>query len=72
MAEWSKAADLRSAIFGCVGSNPTLSNNWLWMIVPDKNNIHIYIQQLLPFKYLIKTITVDSKYIAIYCNGLIV
>ena len=26
MAEWSKAADLRSAIFGCVGSNPTLSN----------------------------------------------
>ena len=23
MAEWSKAADLRSAIFGCVGSNPT-------------------------------------------------
>ena len=23
MAEWSKAADLRSVIFGCVGSNPT-------------------------------------------------
>ena len=23
MAEWSKAADLSSVIFGCVGSNPT-------------------------------------------------
>ena len=23
MPEWSKGADLRSAIFGCVGSNPT-------------------------------------------------
>ena len=26
MAEWSKAVDLRSTIFGCVGSNPTLTN----------------------------------------------
>ena len=24
MAEWSKALDLRSSIFGCVGSNPTV------------------------------------------------
>ena len=23
MPEWSKGADLRSAIYGCVGSNPT-------------------------------------------------
>ena len=23
MAEWSKAADLSSVIYGCVGSNPT-------------------------------------------------
>ena len=27
MAERSKAADLSSVIFGCVGSNPTASNN---------------------------------------------
>ena len=26
MAEWSKAADLSSVIFGCVGSNPTSGN----------------------------------------------
>ena len=26
MAEWSKAVDLRSTIFGCVGSNPTRRN----------------------------------------------
>lgn len=26
MAEWSKAADLSSVIFGCVGSNPTECN----------------------------------------------
>ncbi len=32
MAEWSKAADLSSVIFGCVGSNPTECNN----------NIYIY------------------------------
>ena len=32
MAEWSKAADLRSAIFGCVGSNPTLINLFLYLL----------------------------------------
>ncbi len=26
LAEWSKAADLSSVIFGCVGSNPTECN----------------------------------------------
>ena len=27
MPEWSKGADLRSAIYGCVGSNPTRCMN---------------------------------------------
>ena len=27
MPEWSKGVDLRSTIFGCVGSNPTPDNN---------------------------------------------
>ena len=27
MAEWSKAVDLRSTIFGCAGSNPAGSNS---------------------------------------------
>ena len=27
LAEWSKALDLRSSIFGCVGSNPTVDTD---------------------------------------------
>ena len=27
MAEWSKAVDSRSTIFGCAGSNPAGANN---------------------------------------------
>ena len=32
MAEWSKAVDLRSTIFGCVGSNPTPCINLIFLI----------------------------------------
>ena len=54
MPEWSKGVDLRPTIVRCEGSNPSLSINWLCMIVPDKNNIHIYIQQFPTLKYLFK------------------
>ncbi len=30
MAEWSKAADLSSVIFGCVGSNPTSGKIYIY------------------------------------------
>ena len=36
MAEWSKAIDLRSIIFGCAGSNPAGTNN-----KKSNSNLHI-------------------------------
>ena len=37
MAEWSKAVDLRSTIFGCAGSNPAGDNDNFW----QKDDLHL-------------------------------
>ena len=39
MAEWSKAADLSSVIFGCVGSNPTSGiRNYIFCCINNYNS----------------------------------
>ena len=43
MAEWSKAVDLRSTIFGCVGSNPTLTNIFIIIMYYNKLKIKNYL-----------------------------
>ena len=45
MAEWSKAIDLSSIIFGCAGSNPAGTNNLRYLtaiILYNKNVVSLY------------------------------
>ena len=53
MAEWSKAVDLRSTIFGCVGSNPTLTNLLFIIIIYYTKYLILYhSSQIYYTKYL--------------------